>query len=163
GSTVTVSVVTKNLPGQGLTAATFNGQIVFTSATGDMATIPIGVVVGPNIFRQLNAINFVMPEGGANPLPQILPVVSAGANFNFSSAVYTASGGNWLSISNLGNGCCTTPEAITASVNASTLLAGTYTGEITFTQYFQQTLAITVPVTLTVEAPQSTFFDSLPG
>jgi hypothetical protein len=30
-STVTVSVVTKNLPGQGLTAATYNGQVVFTA------------------------------------------------------------------------------------------------------------------------------------
>ena len=87
-STVTVSVVTKNLPGQGLTAGTFNGQLVFTAAN-DVVTIPIGVVVGPNVFRQLNAISFVMPEGGANPLPQILPVVSAGTNFNFSSAVYT--------------------------------------------------------------------------
>jgi hypothetical protein len=162
GSTVTVSVVTKNLPGQGLTAGTFNGQLVFTSATGDVATIPIGVVVGPNIFRQLNAINFVMPEGGANPLPQILPVVSSGTNFNFSSAVYTASGGNWLSISNPGNGCCTTPEAITASVNASTLLAGTYTGEITFVQYFQRTMIMTVPVTLTV-VRCGALFDSVQG
>jgi hypothetical protein len=160
-STVTVSVVTKNLPGQGLTAGTFNGQLVFTSAT-DVVTIPIGVVVGPNVFRQLNAISFVMPEGGANPLPQILPVVSAGANLNFSSAVYTGSGGNWLSISNLGNGCCTTPEAITVSVNASTLLAGTYTGEITFVQYFQRTMVMTVPVTLRV-VRCGALFDNVQG
>src|SRR5260370_36577583 len=90
-STVTVSVVTKNLPGQGLSSGTFNGQLVFTAAN-DVVTIPIGVVVGPNVFRQLNAISFVMSEGGANPLPQILPVVSAGTNFFFSSAVYTAMG-----------------------------------------------------------------------
>jgi Bacterial Ig-like domain (group 1)/Viral BACON domain len=160
-STVTVSVVTKNLPGQGLTAGTFNGQLVFTAAN-DVVTIPIGVVVGPNVFRQQNAINFVMLEGGANPLPQILPVVSAGTNFNFSSAVYTASGGNWLSISNLGNDCCTTPDAITVSVNASTLLAGTYTGEITFVQYFQRTMLMTVPVTLTV-VRCGALFDNVQG
>ncbi len=160
-STVTVSVVTKNLPGQGLTAGTFNGQLVFTAAN-DVVTIPIGVVVGPNVFRQQNAINFVMLEGGANPLPQVLPVVSAGTNFNFSSAVYTASGGNWLSISNLGNDCCTTPGAITVSVNASTLLAGTYTGEITFVQYFQRTMLMTVPVTLTV-VRCGALFDNVQG
>jgi len=163
-ATVTVSVVTQNLPGQGLTAGTFNGQLVFTGA-GDTVTIPIGVVVGPNIFRQLNAISFVMPEGGANPLPQILPVVSSGTNFVFSSAVYTATGGNWLSISNLGSECCATPEAITVSLNAavaSTLLPGTYTGEITFAQYFQRTLLMTVPVTLTV-VPCGAYFDNVQG
>ena len=82
-STVTVSVVTANLPGQGLTANTFNGQLVFTAGS-DVVTIPIGVVVGPNVFSQLNAISFVMPEGGANPLPQILPVVSTGTNLTLS-------------------------------------------------------------------------------
>ncbi|MGA8150302.1 MAG: hypothetical protein WB952_05085 [Terriglobales bacterium] len=163
-ATVTVSVVTQNLPGQGLTAGTFNGQLVFTAA-GDTVTIPIGVVVGPNVFRQLNAISFVMREGGANPLPQILPVVSAGTNFLFSSAAYTATGGNWLSISNLGAGCCATPEAITVSLNASvasTLLPGTYTGEVTFVQYSQRTMLMTVPVTLTVVAC-GPFFDNIQG
>jgi hypothetical protein len=160
-STVTVSVVTANLPGQGLTANTFNGQLVFTAGS-DVVTIPIGVVVGPNVFSQLNAISFVMPEGGANPLPQILPVVSTGTNLTFSSAVYTGTGGNWLSISNLGGECCNTPEAITVSVNASTLPAGTYTGEITFVQYFQRTMLMTVPVTLTVVSCGS-FFDNVQG
>jgi hypothetical protein len=160
-STVTVAVVTKNLPGQGLTAGTFDGQVVFTAATG-VVTIPVGVVVGPNVFSQLNALSFVMPEGGANPLPQVLPVVSTGTAFTFSSAVYTGTGGNWLSISNLGGECCATPEAITVSVNASTLPAGTYTGEITFVQYFQRTMLMTVPVTLTV-VPCGSLFDNIQG
>ena len=160
-STVTVSVVTNKLPGQGLTPATYNGQLVFTGA-GDVVTIPISVTVGSNTFSQLNAISFVMPQGGANPLPQILPVVSTGTNFLFSSAVYTGTGGNWLTISNLGNECCATPEAITASVNASTLLAGTYTGEITFVQYPQRDMLMTVPVTLTVVSCGS-FFDNVQG
>jgi hypothetical protein len=92
-STVSVAVVPKNLPGQGLTAGTFDGQVVFTAASG-VVTIPVSVQVGPNVFSQLNAISFVMPQGGANPLPQILPVVSTGTNFAFSSAVYTGNGGN---------------------------------------------------------------------
>ncbi len=160
-STVTVGVVTNNLPGHGLTAATYNGQLMFTSGT-DVVTIPISVTVGANIFRQQNGISFVMMQGGTNPLPQILPVVSAGTNFTFSSAVYTAKGGAWLSISNLGGECCNTPEAITASINGSTLLAGTYSGEITFVQYAQQNLLMTVPVTLTV-VPCGAYFDNVQG
>jgi hypothetical protein len=162
-STVSVSIKPSALPSGGLAAGTFDGQIVLRSTTGDEVTIPVSVTVGANVFAQVNAINFTMPEGGANPLPQILAVASTGTNFTFSSAVYTASGGAWLTISNLGGECCNTPEGITVSVNASTLTAGTYMGEITFSQYFQQNLAITVPVTLTVEAPTSAFFDNMPG
>jgi Viral BACON domain len=160
-ATVTVGVVTNKLPGQGLTAATYDGQLVFTSGT-DVVTVPISVTVGPNVFSQLNGISFVMAQGGANPLPQVLPVVSTGTNFSFTSAAHTGNGGNWLAISNTGGGCCATPEAITASINASTLPAGTYTGEITFTQYFQQNMQMTVPVTLTVVAC-GPFFDNVQG
>ena len=145
---MTVTVVPANLPGGGNLAGTFNGEIVFTAGT-DVATIPVSVMVGPNVFNQLNAISFTMPEGGANPLPQVLPVVGTGTNFLFSSASYNGNGGAWLSISNKGSGCCSTPEAITVSVvNGSTLPAGTYTGEIIFTEYSQQTIWMTVPVTL---------------
>jgi len=160
-ATVTVSVVTAHLPGSGLTAATYNGQLVFTSS-GDVVTVPISVTVGPNVYNQLNGISFIMADGGANPLPQILPVVSGGTNFTFSSAVYTGNGGNWLTISNLGLECCNTPENISVSVNASTLPAGTYTGEVTFAQYFQQDILMTVPVTLTV-VPCGAFFDDVQG
>jgi len=160
-SPVTVTVVTKNLPGQGLTPATYNGQVVFTSGT-DVVTVPISVTVGPNVFSQLNGISFVMAEGGTNPLPQVLPVVSTGTNLTFSSYVYTGTGGDWLSISNPGGECCNTPFAMTVSVNASTLAAGTYTGEVTFVQYSQRTMLMTVPVTLTV-VPCGSNFDNVQG
>jgi hypothetical protein len=109
-STVSVSINPSLLPSNGLAAGTFNGQIVLQT-TGDEVTIPVSVTVGANVFAQVNAINFTMPQGGANPLPQILAVASTGTNFTFSSAVYTASGGAWLTISNLGGECCNTPEA----------------------------------------------------
>jgi len=160
-STVRVSINPAALPSGGSAAGTFNGQVVLQTA-GDQVTIPVSVTVGANVFAQVNAINFTMLQGAPNPLPQILDLASTGSNFNFSSAVYTASGGNWLSISNLGNDCCTTPGAITVSVNASTLLAGTYTGEITFVQYFQRTMLMTVPVTLTV-VRCGALFDNVQG
>ena len=77
---------------------------------GDVVTIPVSVVVGSNVFGQVNPIAFTMPEGGS-ALPQVLAVASTGTKFTFSSAVYTANGGNWLTISNLGGECCTTPDS----------------------------------------------------
>jgi hypothetical protein len=126
-----------------------------------VVTVPISVTVGPNVFSQLNGISFVMAEGGANPLPQILPVVSTGTNFTFSSAVYTGNGGNWLSISNLGGECCNTPEAMTVSVNASTLPPELIPAKSP-SPVFPETMLMTVPVTLTV-VPCGSFFDNVQG
>ena len=165
-STVTVGIVPSRLPGGGQLMGTFIGQVSFLSATGTV-TVPIKVTVGDNVFRQVNPISFTMPAGGANPLPQFLSIVSSaesnGSSITFDAAAATGNGGNWLTISKLGNACCTTPEVITVSVTANTLAAGTYTGEITFTQSTSHDMAITVPVTLTVEATGSTFFDNVPG
>ena len=118
----------------------------------------------PNVFAQVNPLSFTMFEGTSGPLPQSLTMASTGTNYLFSSAVYTGQGGNWLTLSNLGGGCCATPEGITVKViNASTLPEGTYSGEVVFTQYSQQTMGVVVPVTLTVEGTGVPFFDSLPG
>ena len=161
-SIVTVGITTQKLPGAGLIAGTYCGQVEFQT-TGDAGTIPVCVVVGPNVFRQVNPIAFTMPEGGADPLPQVLTIASTGSAFDFyTEVVATGTGGSWLSI-NPSSGVFATPGATTVSVNASTLPAGTYTGEIVYFEYSTNTMALTVPVTLTVEAPGSAFFDTLPG
>ena len=148
-TTVTVSVSTGSLPGQGLLAGTYCGQVVFKT-TGDTGTVPICVLVGANVFRQVNPINFTMPLGGANPLPQVLTIASTGTNFNFySTSVSTSKGGNWLQISP-NAGVLTTPENMVVTVNAASLPAGTYTGEIVLDAYPSNNMSITVPVTLTV-------------
>jgi hypothetical protein len=130
-SLVSISVLKQNLPGQGLIAGTFNGELVFRSA-GSSVTVPVTVVVGDNVFRQVNAINFTKPFGGANPLPQTLTIASTGTTFNFTVSASTATGGSWLTADNASFGnciLCATPETITAVVNASpTLAVGTYTG-----------------------------------
>ena len=161
-SIVTVGITSQNLPGQGLIAGTYCGQVVFQT-TGDAGTVPVCVVVGTDVFRQVNPISFTMPEGGADPLPQVLTLASTGATFNFySQVVATGTGGNWLSI-NPSSGVHGAPGATTVSVNASTLPAGIYTGEIVYFEYPSNTMALAVPVTLTVAAPGSTYFDNLPG
>ncbi len=142
-------------------AGTFCGQAVFLT-TGDSATIPVCATVGADVFNQMNPLSFNMPFGGANPLPQVLSMTSTGNNFNFYNAsVSTSKGGSWLKLSST-SGAFTTPEAFAVSVNASALPVGTYTGEIIFSEYPSNTMAITIPVTLTITSC-GPFFDTLPG
>ena len=161
-SIATISVTSANLPNGGQIAGTYTGQLVFRTA-GDATTIPVTVTVGTAVFSQMNPVSFTMPFGGANPLPQVLNISTTdGSSLRFSASASTANGGAWLNISPSGNGCCFTPLALTASVNASTLAAGTYTGEIILTEYTNPGRSMTIPVTLTVAA-SGAFFDSLPG
>ena len=157
------SVVPGNLPGGGLLAGTFTGEIILDTA-GDRVTIPVTMVVGDAVFRQVNALNFTKVAGGANPLPQFVEVESTGTNFAFNAVAVNANGGNWLTISPSVYGCCTaTPQVITATVNpAVTLAAGTYTAEI-IVKANTGGQSVVVPVTLTIEPATVAFFDDVPG
>jgi len=162
-SIATISVTAANLPNGGLVAGTFTGQLVFLTA-GDTTTIPVTVTVGTAAFTQMNPISFTMPFGGSNPLSQVLNISAVDeSTFRFSASAVTAKGGAWLSVSPSGNACCYTPLALTASVNASTLAAGTYTGEIILTEYANPGRSMIIPVTLTIGASSTAFFDSLTG
>src|SRR5579862_1715824 len=108
-------------------------------------------------LTQINPLYFTMPVGGPNPLQQWFTVTSTtGSNvgWSMSSEVVTPAGGSWLQVS-APYGCCGTPQLIAVAVNAQTLLAGTYTGNIIFTA---GTTKMTVPVTLTVVVGPGPFF-----
>ncbi len=161
-ATVTVSIVPASLPGGGVIAGTYCGELTFQT-TSDIGTVPVCTVVGPNVFEQVNPLSFTMTTGATNPLPQEITVASTGSNFNFYNfSVSTSKGGNWLKIAP-STGVLTTPEAVTVGVSAATLSAGTYTGEIVFSEYPSNSMSITVPVTLTVAPATTTYFDNLPG
>jgi Bacterial Ig-like domain (group 1)/Viral BACON domain len=161
-ATVSVSIVPSSLPGDGLIAGTYCGQVLLQT-TGDVGTVPVCAVVGPNVFGQVNPLSFTMPVGGGNPLPQEITIASTGTAFNFyNSAVSTATGGAWLKITP-SSGVFGTPGSFTVSVSAATLPAGIYTGQIVFSEYPGNTMAVTVPVTLTVAPTASAYFDNLPG
>ncbi len=161
-STITIGINKSSLPGGGASAGTFVGQLLFQTS-GDSVTIPVAVTVGTSVFTQINPLNFTMAFGGANPLAQVLNIVMTdGATVRYSVAVATAKGGSWLAISPSGNACCYTPLANTVSVNAGSIAAGTYTGDIIITEYANPGRAMVVPVTLTVLSSGS-FFADLPG
>ena len=131
----TVSIVSANLPGKGLVAGIYNGQIVLTAGT-DRQTIPVAVVVGANVFKPVAPLSFSEPSGGPNPASQAISLASTGTNFAFFGQAANGNGGTWLNISPSSFGCCglETPLSITTSVSpSSTLAAGSYIGEIILT------------------------------
>ena len=161
-SVVTIGVNTSLLPGGGALVGTYLGQLLFQTS-GDTTTIPVAVTVGSPVFQQVNAMKFTMPFAGSNPAPQILTVeTSDNSSIGFTPVAFTATGGNWLSVTPNNLDCCNTPHPVTVSINASALPAGTYTGGITIYQYSNPQMTMTVPVTLTIESSGS-FFNSLPG
>src|ERR1700674_4821124 len=161
-SAVSVAITVSQLPGGGAVAGVYIGLLVFQTS-GDTTTIPVAVTVGAAAFTQLNPLSFTMPFGGANPLSQVVNVAAIdNSTFRFSAFVATGKGGNWLSVSPSGNACCYTPLAIAASVSASTLAAGSYTGEIIFNEYANPGRSMVVPVNLTIVS-SGAFFDNLPG
>jgi hypothetical protein len=164
--TVSVEITPKNLPNAGAIAGTYQGQLLL-QAGADSTTIPVTVVVAANAFTQVNPINFVMPAGGANPLPQIVTVTTInGSSLNFYQVTSTATGGNWLSVPNCNNSdypCATPNEFLVNVTNTNDLAAGAYTGQVTIYWDANPSRSITVPVTLTVVADTKAFFDELPG
>jgi hypothetical protein len=162
-STPQVSVTPAKLPGGGLTAGTFTGQVILQT-TGNRVTIPVTMVVGDSVFRQVNPLDFNKVYGGPNPLAQVFTASSTGAAFAFNATAVSSTGGNWLVISPSAYGCCTsTPQVITVTVNpAVTLAAGTYTSEIIIKANTGSPSMI-VPVTLNISPATVPFFDDLPG
>jgi len=146
--TATIKVLTSKLPGQGLIAGTYVGQVVL-QAKGNSVTIPVSVNVGDPVFVQLPALTFTTPAG-ISPTPQMITVSSTSTAFNFDGAAVSAKGGSWLTISPSGVACCTTPKVVTVTVNGTNLTPGTYVGQLNFTEYSVHNKESTVPVIVTV-------------
>ena len=97
-SLVTVSVVSKDLPGAGATPGTFVGELVFSSSTGSV-TVPVAVTIGGTSFAQAAPLSFSMVTGGAAPLPQVIAGASSTSAFDFVSAAYSSTAlGSWLTV-----------------------------------------------------------------
>jgi hypothetical protein len=160
---ITVKIAPAQLPGAGHIPGTYVGQLLFQSPSGT-ATVSVIVTVGAAVFDQVEPLNFVMPVGGANPLPQLVTVAASDQSaIRFSVSSVTGKGGNWLQLSTSGIACCFTPFPLRVSLAASSLPVGVYTGEINIIQYANPAESMTVPVRLTVVALSKPFFDNLPG
>jgi hypothetical protein len=91
---------------------------------------------------------------GTPPPGQTVQVTSSGSAIAFTTAVSTASSGNWLSATSGGN----TPLGVTVSVNPAGLSVGTYTGTVTLSSSAASNSPQTVGVTfnVTVSPPPAT-------
>ena len=158
-SFVTIGINAANLPNAGQVAGVFDGMLQFSGA-GSTITVPISVTVGANVFEQMNGLSFTKPFAGQDPLPQFLQAASTGTAFTLTASAVSATGGDWITVSPSGF-CCTTPAAVSVSVNpAITLAAGVYTAQVFLTS---ATTSIVIPVSLTVAPAGSTFLDNMAG
>lgn len=150
-SSLSISIKSASLPGKGLIAGIFNGQVLLK--TGNVReTIPVQVVVGTSVFEPISPISFSKLYDGTNPAYQVIGAASTSTNFNFLGLEASANGGKWLQFnpSSYGYGIAT-PQSVQVSVApATTLAAGSYLGEIIFTTGAGDQ-GMVVPVTLTVD------------
>jgi hypothetical protein len=77
---------------------------------------------------------------------------STGTALNFYQATSASKGGAWLTNTSCTspNFPCSTPTGLSVSLNASSLAAGTYTGEINIFEDTDPGQTMTIPVVLNV-------------
>ena len=119
-----------------LTPGTYSGSIAITGA-GTTTTIPVTLSVSPPaaaILLSQSAISFTAVSQGGVPLPGTFGILNTGrGSMSWTTTTNTLSGGNWLQISP-SSGTVERPyldvSLVTVSIDPSTLLAGTYYGQI---------------------------------
>src|SRR5208282_1967522 len=100
--------------------------------------VTIVCLAGPlhaQTFQSVPALDFTMPFAGANSLPQIVTIATTSGALRFTPVASTSTGGNWLSVSPSNVGCCYAPYPVAVIVNGAGLAAGSYQGQIVFTDF----------------------------
>jgi hypothetical protein len=147
-----------------LAPGTYNGAITVTGPdTGQ--TLTVGVILAvtaapPSILLSQVGFTFTAVAQGGTVLPQSLGILNAGAGtLNYSVETTTQSGGSgWLSVS-ADSGTVLRPfldvSFVNVVVNASSLAAGTYYGQVTVSAAGASNSPQTALVVLTVLAAGS--------
>jgi uncharacterized protein (TIGR03437 family) len=156
GNTSGSGTLTISVDGTKLTApGTYTGSVTVTSpgAGNSPATIGVQVVVTPgSISAPTATLSFIQLAGGPVPAAQTVAVTSSPASLPFATTASTTSGGTWLSATPASG---TAPGNVSVSVNAGTLSAGQYTGQVVISSSGATGSPITVPVVLNVVSPTS--------
>lgn len=142
-ATLTVSITPAALP-----AGTYSGKITVTVVGAAPVTVNVTLTVSnsPLLSFTPNALSFSYQVGTAVPAAQDITPVSTGADVAYTVGASTATGGTWLVVTGGG----TTPNPASVSINPAGLVAGTYSGAITFTAPGAGNSPQQIPVTLTV-------------
>ena len=132
-----------------LTPGTYMGAVTITPVnSGTQLQIPVtlSVTSTPLVVATPTALAFNLTTGGAkSSAQQSISVASSGASLHFTTAASTTTGTGWLSVTPTGGD---TPASLTVTANASSLIAGSYTGSVAIVPSAGP--IVSVPVTLTV-------------
>lgn len=149
----TPATITVGIVGSAVTqVGTYNGNILVTPSTGIGAGVPVTVPVTLNVGT--TGVILATPtslaleaRAGASPVTANVRLdVAAGVSaMAYTTAVTTASGGNWLSAPSTG----VAPGQITVSANPASLAPGNYTGRVTVTPTNAAAFDITVTFNVT--------------
>lgn len=141
-----------NISTTGLAAGTYSATVTINAsgATNTPRTIPVTLTITaaamPTISRTPSALTFTATQGGANPANQTVTITNSGTG----TLSWTASdNAAWLTVTPTSG---TNSGAITTSVNASGLSAGTYAATITIASTGATNTPQTLAVSLTVSA-----------
>lgn len=155
---LSVTVSDANLTGS---ATPYQGAITITAAgSATSITVPVSFTVSPGTIAATPAsLTFSQVQGGSAPAAQTITVTGTPGALNFTASATTATGGNWLSVSpasgsTSGSGSSTS-ATVSVTVSAGSLTPSTYNGTVTIASAGATGSPVTIPVSLTVLAPQT--------
>jgi uncharacterized protein (TIGR03437 family) len=153
-STVTPATVTVGVNPSAISqAGTYTGFITITPQTGIGAgqpvTISVTVNVGTSSAIQANPTSLSLEARAGSTQPASgnvrLDVAAGVPSVNYTTAVKTTTGGNWLSVISAG----VAPGQLTINASAASLAPGTYEGTVTVTPTGANPFDIRVTLTVT--------------
>ena len=130
--TVTVSVTP---PSQ--TPNTYKGTITLTTSSSQNIPVSITVSNNPLLNVPSGPIAFTYQIGGSVPLTSMVTPTSTGADFRYT----LSSNASWLQVPST----ATTPNAVTITVDPTSLTPGSYTGTVRFAVSGNATQSIKSP------------------
>lgn len=142
-----------------LAAGNYSGTVRFSVPGASPPAIDVAVSLTvsaaqpPRLSGSSSALAFAVTQGSA-PAQRPYSLTNTGSGvLAVRIAASAATGGNWLSVSpDTGSATSNTPLTLTVTANPAGLAPGTYAGSLAVTSNGGD---LTVPVTLTVAAPQT--------
>lgn len=131
-----------------LTVGALNGSPVVTNLA---VTFQVGAGTNPQLAIDTTSLTFTFPRQPTTTLTQQLRVQNSGTgSLEFSAAVTTSSGGNWLSVApQTGSSTPNAPGLVTFTANPAGLASGAYTGTAAISSSTTGQ-SVSVPVTMTI-------------
>jgi uncharacterized protein (TIGR03437 family) len=168
GGGTTPSTLQISVNPSGLTAGTYHGTILVTSAAAanSAVTVPVDLIVtgGPVLTSNAPYLTFTTTPSGSPPA-QTLQITNTGPG-SLSITTSTSPGAPWLSVTGSGS----TPQTVTVSVNTAGLSPGVYQSSVQILASGAGNSPLIIPVILVINAvatlqatPSPVSFNYQPG